>query len=540
MIAKVYSAIPFGYVGKLVEVEGDANRGLPSFTLVGMANKTITEARERVRSAILNSSLSFPSQKVTINLAPAELAKDGAHLDLPIALNVLLLSKQLLQTDCDHRLIVGELSLSGVTKPVRGIINIVETARDAGFKEVILPRENLAQATLVPGIKLTGVSTLLDLVLYLKGLKLPSAEDTVKLTTLDKSAPEDPPSSIHVKTTTETTELPTKTHVKNTYTGADAPFLDDIHGQTLAKRALTIAIAGHHNLLLSGPPGTGKTMLAHAAINLLPPPSPAECIAITKLHSLCTASGSVISTRPFRAPHHTASSTSIIGGGVHAAPGEISLAHHGILFLDELPEYSRDVIEALRQPLESKSISISRANQHVTYPANFMLIATMNPCPCGYLHDPDHPCTCTSLQIQNYQRKLSGPILDRFDLIVPVDKVSVKSLLPAAQSPSLTNSRINHVKNTQTPDKNAMHSPIPHPFHSVVTTPFRATRPKRMPSSTTVKSAPDWFTSGGSRGMPMSLHSAMYSATFSVESSTEVSRAAIYSLGWRHLNQAVW
>lgn len=498
MIAKVYSAIPFGYSGRLVEVEGDTNRGLPSFTLVGMANKTITEARERVRSAILNSDLIFPSQKVTINLAPAELAKDGSHLDLPIAITVLILSSQLLQSNCEHRLIVGELSLSGHTKPVRGIINIVETAKEAGFREVILPSDNLPQARLVPGIKLTGINNLLELVLYLKGIKTPDPP-----TTLDPSVSPNPPISPHSATTVNTsittnssslnqkhvnftttdipnpvpqtstqiaknttigqsqkTSLRQNMEVKNTETDIIAPFLDDIQGQSIPKRALTIAIAGHHNLLLCGPPGVGKTMLARTAINLLPAPTVVEQIAITKLHSLSTSSDHVILTRPFRSPHHTASSTSIIGGGAHALPGEISLAHHGVLFLDELPEYSRDVLEALRQPLEDKTISIARASQRVTYPANFILIATMNPCPCGYLHDPDHPCTCTTVQIQHYQRKLSGPILDRFDLMVHVEKIAHSQLLS-----SLNPHR--HVKNTSTPSGT---SPLPdsHPIHTIV------------------------------------------------------------------------
>lgn len=406
MIAKVYSAIPHGYDGHIVDVEGDSSKSLPSFNIVGMANKTISEARERVRSAIVNSGFTFPDKKVTINLAPAELAKDGAHLDLPIALAILTLSKQILQSDLSNRLFVGELSLDGHAKPVRGIINIIEAAKSAGFTEIFIPRSNLNQASLVTGINIIGISTLTELILHLKG----------------------------AATISPTQAQPVS--VKETLT--DSPILDDIRGQDLAKRALTIAIAGHHNLLLSGPPGAGKTLLARVAANLLPPMSPVEQISVTKIHSLCEAPDQIITKRPFRTPHHTASTASIIGGGPQAIPGEISLAHHGILFLDEIPEYPRTVLETLRQPLEDRQITITRINARATYPANFMLIATMNPCPCGYLNDPSKECTCTQQQISAYRKRLSGPILDRIDLILNIEKVPSTDLY----------ARSNHVKNT--------------------------------------------------------------------------------------------
>ena len=394
MIAKIHSAIPYGFDGKLVEVEGDMNRGLPAFNIVGMANKTVSEAKERVRSAISNSGFRFPDKKVTISLAPADLLKDGAYLDLPIALAVLVLSGQLIKLDIHNRLFVGELSLNGAIRPIRGIINIVEAAKRAGCTEVYVPSKNLRQAALIKGVNIYGVDTLQGLYLALKGQEtLPTAGDV-------------------------------KTNLKMAEDSSEGLYLDYIYGQDLAKRAMAVAIAGHHNILISGPPGTGKTLLAKAAANLLPALTPTEMVDITKLYSIAGLStDAVVQKRPFRNPHHTASATSIIGGGPGAEPGEISLAHKGVLFLDELPEFSRAVLEALRQPLEDKRIVVSRAMRKAIYPADFMLIATMNPCPCGYLGDPSHACKCTESQIQLYQKKLSGPLFDRIDMNIEVERV---------------------------------------------------------------------------------------------------------------------
>ena len=386
-IAKVYSAIPYGYAGRLVTIEGDSNQGLPCFNIVGMASKSIDESRDRIRSAIHNSLFSFPRRKVVINLAPAELRKDGTHLDLPIALAILELSQQLLAKDLQNRMFVGELSLNGDLRPVKGILNIIETAKKHHIKQLFIPTANMPQAALLAnGINLTPVQNLRELWLILK----------------NKANPQITPIS-----------------VKNTQTDKHKGItLDQIFGQNNAKRALIIAIAGHHNILLTGPPGTGKTLLAKASANLLPPPSITEQIAITKLHSLNSICTETITTRPYRAPHHRSSLTSLIGGGPNLAPGEISLAHLGILHLDELPEFPRDRLEALRQPLEDHKISISHTGKHVSYPANFILIATMNPCPCGYYGSPKRKCTCTPAALYNYRRKLSGPLLDRIDIVI--------------------------------------------------------------------------------------------------------------------------
>lgn len=416
MIAKTLSVALTGINGTVVEVETDMKQGLPGIQIVGMGSKAVNEARERIRSALTHSSLPLPPRKFTVNLAPAELPKDGALFDLALAVSLLVATGQLQAHQVERSVFAGELSLNGDLKPIRGALAVLDAAKQATASAVYLPVAHEAQATLIPSLTVYAVPTLKALFLHLKGIR-----------PLEPVRPSKP--VVH--------------------RSADLVTLDDIRGQDQAKRALEIAVAGRHPILLYGPPGTGKTMLAQAIPGLLPHLSEVEQIEVTKLHSVKgEVIESVITTPPFRSPHHTISSSALIGGGNKGRPGELSLAHCGVLYLDELPEFQRATLEALRQPLERQTITINRLYSAISYPCSVMLVASMNPCPCGYYADPVISCRCTEQQIRSYQHKLSGPFLDRIHLFIPVSRVDVNETM---RTNSLNNMQqpqvLKHIRN---------------------------------------------------------------------------------------------
>lgn len=401
MVNKVTTATVIGLNAYEVSVETDVQNGLPAFSVVGLPDTAVNEARDRVRSAVKNSGFSFPNRKIIINLAPADLKKAGTGFDLPIAMGIIIEEGVLEQEVTKDYAFIGELSLDGNLRGVRGILPVVIGLKEIGIKNVIVPADNVKEAALIDGINVFGAQCLGDVVNHF-------IESPLKIFKTD--------ADLFLKNSNETFEYDFK----------------DVKGQQKAKRALEIAAAGGHNLLMTGSPGSGKTLMAKCFASILPPLEFSEALELTKIYSICgllSKEEPLMTKRPFRAVHHTASANGIIGGGSNPMPGEITLAHRGVLFLDEMVEFPRSVLEVLRQPLEDGEIVISRAKHSIKYPAKFMLLGAMNPCPCGYKGDREKQCTCSDFMVNRYLAKLSGPLLDRIDLQINVPRLTAKELL---------------------------------------------------------------------------------------------------------------
>ena len=422
MIAKIKSYALNGLTGVPVEVEVDSSNGLPAFDLVGLADTAVKESRDRVRAAIKNSGRSVPSRRITANFAPADVKKEGSAFDLPLAIGVLAATGQLL-SDGDGAVLLGELSLDGGLRRINGVLPILISAKERGYDKFIIPYDNRAEASYVSGTQVFAAKTLKEVIDHLSGLN-----PLVRLESRDYAA-------------------------ANGETVYDAD-MSLVKGQKVAKRALEIAVSGGHNVMFVGAPGTGKSMLAKCIPTIMPDMTFEEALETTKIHSVAgvlSDTEGIVTRRPFRSPHHTATTASLTGGGSRIKPGEISLAHNGVLFLDEMPEYSRATLESLRQPLEDGYITVSRASGAVRYPANFILCGSMNPCPCGNYGSESKPCTCSPSQIARYKSKISGPLMDRIDIQVQVDEVKYAELSSGEKSETsaTVRERVNRTREIQ-------------------------------------------------------------------------------------------